>query len=243
MGTTPNAAFLQHIHFDLGGGNIYFGALVPVASPFASATLVTTGPPPVLVPNVALLTLSDATNAVVSAGLSVGNLTSAPAGTVPAGSVISQNPVAGASVAAGTPVDLVVSTGPAPIIVPAVLGLAQSAAESNLVSVGLSVGTISQTNSATVEAGFVLGQNPSAGESVPPATPIALLVSTGPSVPDVVSLSQAAATNAILIAGLSVGSISNAPDEIIPAGSVISQNPIAGTSAAIGSPVDLVVFL
>jgi serine/threonine-protein kinase len=109
------------------------------------------------------------------------------------------------------------------------------------VSVGLSVGTISQTNSATVDAGFVLGQNPSAGESVPPATPIALLISTGPSVPDVVSLSQAAATNAILIAGLSVGSISNAPDGIIPAGSVISQNPTAGTSAAIGSPVDLVV--
>ncbi len=62
-------------------------------------------------------------------------------------------------------------------------------------------------------------------------------------VPNVVDQTQAAATNAIVGAGLSVGIISNALDGIVPAGSVISQNPAAATSAPIGSPVDLVVSL
>jgi hypothetical protein len=60
-------------------------------------------------------------------------------------------------------------------------------------------------------------------------------------VPDVVNLTQAAATNAIIYAGLSVGVISNVPHGIVPAGSVISQNPAATTSVPIGSPVNLVV--
>ena len=60
-------------------------------------------------------------------------------------------------------------------------------------------------------------------------------------VPDLVGLTQAAATNAILSANLSVGSISNAPHGIVPTGSVISQNPAAITSVAIGSPVNLIV--
>jgi hypothetical protein len=60
-------------------------------------------------------------------------------------------------------------------------------------------------------------------------------------VPAVVGLTQLAATNAILSANLSVGSISNAPDGTVPAGSVISQNPAAAMSAAIGSPVNLLV--
>ena len=60
-------------------------------------------------------------------------------------------------------------------------------------------------------------------------------------VPNVVNQTQTVATNAIISAGLSVGIISNAPDGIVPAGSVISQNPAAATSVPIGSPVDLIV--
>jgi hypothetical protein len=60
-------------------------------------------------------------------------------------------------------------------------------------------------------------------------------------VPNVVGQTQIAATNAIINTGLTVGVISNAPDGIVPDGSVISQNPAADTSVPIGSPVDLVV--
>ncbi len=131
-GTPPDADFLQHIHFDLGGGNIYFGALGAGGELYASATLVV---PPVTVPNVALLAQSNATTAILGAGLNIGSITSVPSGSVPAGSVISQNPVAGASVAAGTPVDLVVSSG---LTVPLVSGATYQAG-----SFQLSVPTLS----------------------------------------------------------------------------------------------------
>lgn len=60
-------------------------------------------------------------------------------------------------------------------------------------------------------------------------------------VPNVVGMTQAAATSAIANAGFSVGTVTEAPSETVPAGQVISQNPAAGTSAAPGSAVSFVV--
>jgi len=66
----------------------------------------------VTVPNVVGQTQAAAESAIVAAGLTVGAVTSAPDAVVPAGSVISQTPTAGAAASSGTAVDLVVSTGP-----------------------------------------------------------------------------------------------------------------------------------
>ena len=60
-------------------------------------------------------------------------------------------------------------------------------------------------------------------------------------VPDVVGLTNAAATSAIAGAGLVVGIVTQAPSATVPAGSVISETPAAGTAVAAGSRVDLVV--
>jgi|SRR5215471_9594620 len=60
-------------------------------------------------------------------------------------------------------------------------------------------------------------------------------------VPDVVGMTQAAATAAMTGASLVVGTVTTASHATIPAGSVISQAPTAGTQAAAGSAVDLVV--
>jgi hypothetical protein len=49
--------------------------------------------------------------AIVNAGLTVGQVTDAASGTVPAGDVISTSPSGGVSVAPGTPVNIVVSIG------------------------------------------------------------------------------------------------------------------------------------
>jgi hypothetical protein len=72
-----------------------------------------------------------------------------------------------------------------------------------------------------------------------------LLVSLGPiemvDVPDVVGLSQADAEAAIVAAGLNVGAVTTANSETVPAGDVISQDPVAGTAVPSGSAVDLVV--
>jgi beta-lactam-binding protein with PASTA domain len=67
----------------------------------------------VVIPDVRGYSESEAVVALSSAGLKVGERTTAPDRDIPAGSVISTVPEPRTQVAAGTPVALVVSTGPA----------------------------------------------------------------------------------------------------------------------------------
>jgi len=132
------------------------------------------------VPNVVGLTQPAAVGAITSAGLSVGLVTLAPSATVPAGSVISQSPIAGTQVTTGTAVAFSVSSGPPLISVPDVVGMTQTAAAAAITGAGLSVGTMSLTSSATVPAGSVISQAPDGGTQVTAGTDVELEVSTGP---------------------------------------------------------------
>jgi hypothetical protein len=67
----------------------------------------------VTVTDVAGLTQADAEAAITAANLTIGTVATQSSDTVLAGDVISQSPAAGASVASGSAVDLVVSSGPA----------------------------------------------------------------------------------------------------------------------------------
>jgi concanavalin A-like lectin/glucanase superfamily protein/Big-like domain-containing protein/PASTA domain-containing protein len=60
-------------------------------------------------------------------------------------------------------------------------------------------------------------------------------------VPNVVTMTQSAASTAITNVGLVVGGITNAFSTTIAAGSVISQTPTGGSSAAVGSAVALTI--
>jgi len=62
-------------------------------------------------------------------------------------------------------------------------------------------------------------------------------------VPDVVGLSQASAESAITSVGLVVGAITNAYNNTVLAGNVISQNPVSGSSVVTGSTVDIIISL
>ncbi|HXI31461.1 MAG TPA: PASTA domain-containing protein, partial [Vicinamibacterales bacterium] len=97
-------------------------------------------------------------------------------------SVISQTPAAGAQVASGSAVALVVSSGPAPVTVPNVVGLTQAAASTAITGAGLTVGTITTASSATVPAGSVISQTPVAGGQIAPGGAVSLVVSSGPAV-------------------------------------------------------------
>src|SRR5206468_10363171 len=98
------------------------------------------------------LTQAAATTQITGAGLSVGTVTSANSTTVPAGSVISQNPTGGTMVAPGSAVNLVISLGATQTSVPSVVGLLQAAAQAAIVNAGLVVGSISSQNN-TAPAG------------------------------------------------------------------------------------------
>ena len=211
---------------------------------FASVEVIAGSAPGLTVPNVVNLTQAAATTALTTAGLVVGTVTTAPSGTVAAGAVISESPVAGTPVAAGSAVNLVVSTGPAQVNVPNVVNLTQAAATAGLTNAGLVVGTVTTAPSGTVAAGSVISESPVAGTPVAAGSAVNLVVSTGPAqvnVPNVVNLTQAAATTALTNAGLVVGTVTTAPSGTVAAGSVISESPVAGTPVAAGSAVNLVV--
>jgi len=99
--------------------------------------------------------------------------------TIPKGIVISTLPPSGTSVSQGTPVTLVVSSGPAPVLVPSVAGLTQLAASNLLGNAGLTVSGVTQTASTQYPAGQVVATNPPVGTSVPPGSSVQLVVSTG----------------------------------------------------------------
>jgi len=208
--------------------------------------VVSTGPCPVTVPNVVGQAQSAAETAIQGAGLVVGTVTTQCDNVVPAGQVISQNPVAGSSVQPGSAVDLVVSSGPCPVTVPDVVGQNQVAALTTLTAAGLTADPITLECSNTVPAGNVISQTPAGGVTVLYGTSIALVISTGNcpesvAVPGVVGQTQSAAESAIRAVGLTVGTVSTQCSDTVPAGQVISQNPASGVIMSFGSAVSLVV--
>ena len=81
--------------------------------------------------------------------------------------------------AAGSAVNLVVSSGVATVSVPNVIGLTQAAASNAITAAGLTVGTITLQNSASVPAGNVISENPAAGSNVAAGSAVNLVVSRG----------------------------------------------------------------
>src|SRR5260221_543937 len=208
------------------------------------ATLFLSGCAKVTVPNVVGLTQAAATTAITEAKLKLGKVTQQNSNTVVTGNVISQDPASGGSTAEGSPVNLVVSSGPPMVAVPNVVGLTQAAATTAITEAKLTLGNVTQQNSNTVATGNVISQDPASGRSAAEGSPVALIISSGPpmvAVPNVVGLTQAAATTAITEAKLTLGDVTELNSNTVAIGNVISQGPTGGSSAAEGSPVTLVI--
>ncbi len=200
------------------------------------------GPSTVTVPDVVEMALADANTAIVTASLTVGNITTAYSDTIAAGLVISQNPIGGTVVDVGSAVNMVVSLGQP--VVPDVIGQTQVAAMAAITSVDSLTVSATMQYSNTVAAGLVISQNPVGGTAVNIGSNVAIVVSLGqPVVPDVVGQTQAAATAAITsVDSLTVSATTQYSNTIV-AGLVISQSPVGGTVVPVGSNVEIVVSL
>ena len=111
--------------------------------------------------------------------------------TVPLDTIISTDPVAGTKVPDNTTVTVVVSSGKNTIKVPSsLIGLTESEATAALMAAKLTLGTITQANSATVPAGKVIETDPAANADVAEGSVVNLVISNGQvNVPDVRNLS------------------------------------------------------
>ncbi|MHC4498103.1 MAG: PASTA domain-containing protein, partial [Planctomycetota bacterium] len=192
-----------------------------------------------VVPVVVGLQETDANLALAATSLVVGTVTYDYNDTIPPWEVISQDPAPGTTVSVGSAVDLVVSLGQ-PIIVPDIVGRTETEANSDLTSVGLTVGTVAYEYNDTVPVGQVITQSPIAGAAVPISSGVDMVVS-GVIVPDVVDMTEANASLDIVAAGLVVGTVTYQYSDTVSAGTVIDQSPVAAAVAGIGSAVDLIV--
>ena len=130
-------------------------------------------------PNVVGQSQTAATTAITGASLMLGTVTMQSSATVAAGLVISQSPAGGSSVAKGSGVNLVVSSGPALVAAPSVVGDTQAAATTALTGAGLTAGTITMASSTTVAPGKVISEAPAGGSNVVSGSAVNLVVSSG----------------------------------------------------------------
>ncbi|WP_177169068.1 PASTA domain-containing protein, partial [Allochromatium warmingii] len=145
----------------------------------AVAVWVSKGLAPVKVPDLSGQTVSGAQSRLANEGLILGTVTEEYSATVPAGQVIRQDPTANNELQVGSAVAVWVSKGLAPVKVPDLSGQTLSGAESLLTNVGLTLGTVTEEYSATVPAGQVIRQSPTANNELQVGSAVAVWVSKG----------------------------------------------------------------
>lgn len=139
------------------------------------ALIVSDGPPDVPVPDVASFPRALAERVLRAAGFTVGKADTLPAATE-AGIVVQSRPSPGVGRAAGTPIDLVISSGPAELTVPSLVGLSLAQAREQIEALGLVVGATGGRVVAGRPEGLVLEQRPPAGTRSPRGGRVDLVV-------------------------------------------------------------------
>ena len=162
-----------------------------------------------------------------------------------AGYVYKQSPVAGRTVREGQSVTLTVSLGIQSVTVPDVTNYLQADAEQQLKNLGVSV-LVTQAVEPTVASGSVIRTDPAAGSQVAAGSTVVVYVSrpqvsTTAKVPSLVGLSNVNDARTLLVQNkLGLGSTTEQYSDK-PAGTIIAQNPAAGSTVKVNSRVSVTV--
>lgn len=199
--------------------------------------LVSEGPLLREVPVVVGLTLAGAEEALATEGLLIGSVERSFDEGVDAGLVISFSSDPDAQVETGDRIDLVISAGPEPRIVPNLTGRTQAEAEAALSELGL-VALVAEDFSDTIAAGQVISSDPIPEVTIDRGGEVTITVSLGLPfivVPNVAGMSASDAADALVAAGFVVSDTDGPPNQ-----SVIATDPPAGESLRKGS--DIIIF-
>jgi serine/threonine-protein kinase len=205
--------------------------------------VVSSGPGSAALPAVEGLTVAEALHNLRAAGFKP-TTKSQPSATIALGHVIGTDPPTGTETQLGSAVLVLVSSGPALLRVPDVVGESQTAAEGSLVNAGLAVGPITTVSSTSQSPGSVLSQSPSAGASAPAGSPVSLTVAQAPTeiaVPNVVGNNETQAAAALGGAGFVPKTATATTTDSSKVGVVLKQSPGAGQRASKGATVTLTI--
>ncbi|MGH8934667.1 MAG: Stk1 family PASTA domain-containing Ser/Thr kinase [Acidimicrobiia bacterium] len=202
---------------------------------------VSAGPEAFPVPNLVGLARQEAESLIVQQGFEVGTITEQPHEEVPAGVVTEQAPGEGETATPGSPINLVVSTGPEVIALPDLAGRSERDAIFQLASLELQANSVEEFSDEVAED-FVIRTEPPAGTEVRKGEVITLVISSGPApvaVPDLRGMTEEEARQAAQQAGLGLVVEDERQTTLDPAqdGRVVEQSPDPGAQVAKGSSV------
>jgi beta-lactam-binding protein with PASTA domain len=196
-----------------------------------------------VVPRVLGLTLAEAQAEIQRAQLQVTEGGAEPHPTAAQGVVIWQDPPPGVVAPEGMKVTLVSSAGPPKIPVPDVANLDATLAQSLIAAAGLTVSRMESVQAAA-PTGLAILTRPPAGTALPPAAALTVVVSRGAPtipIPDLLGMASADARTRLEVEGLQLGTVTRRRTADASPGTVVGQRPAAGTLAAPGTVVDIVV--
>jgi beta-lactam-binding protein with PASTA domain/predicted Ser/Thr protein kinase len=194
------------------------------------------------VPGIGGLTIAQAEVKLRDAGLDVRAGQGVFSSTVKSGFVIDSNPPPGSKIRKGAVVTLIPSLGPELIGVPDVQGKKLADAKKAITDAGLKP-NVEQEFSDTVKKGLVIRQSPDPGVKIEKGKAVTITVSSGPApvaIPDVSGKTKDEA-KAILEARDFKVTFTEAFSTTVKKGDAVGTDPPAGTKAAKGSEVTLIV--
>ncbi|KJS81464.1 MAG: hypothetical protein JM58_16880 [Peptococcaceae bacterium BICA1-8] len=200
----------------------------------------------ILVPDIIELSAPEAQRILAAENLKMAIEREIPHPDIKKDHIISQDPLPETRTKSGRTIQVLVSSGPALVPVPNVVGSSQIIADVNITNAGLTVGKVEQQYSSQYANGIVMGQYPEAGGLVPEKSSIDLVVSKGPeprniSMPPLIGLDLNNVEARLQETGLELGEITRQKSELYPYDFVIEQNPMAGKEVIQGSKVNLVL--
>lgn len=165
---------------------------------------------------------------------------------VPAGKILRQNPDARTLVKRGSGVTVVLSRGPQRVEVPEVASRPLPAAQAALSGSGLTVGRILGAYSTTLSTGSVVTTDPSPGATIPPSTPVNVLLALSVSderylMPDLVYRDYEGIRPYFERHGFRFGSVKYERYEGVAAGVILRQFPQPGHPLTKQDDISLVV--
>jgi serine/threonine-protein kinase len=195
------------------------------------------------VPRVLGLTLAEAQAEIQKAKLQTTDGGAEPHPTATQGVVIWQDPPPGVIAPEGTKVTLVSSAGPPKIPVPDVAGLDAGLAQSLVAAAGLTVSQVESVQAAS-PTGLAMMTRPPAGTALAPGAGLTVVVSRGAPtipIPDLLGMGSGDARTRLEMEGLQLGTVTRRRTSEASPGTVVGQRPAAGTLAAPGTVIDIVV--
>jgi beta-lactam-binding protein with PASTA domain len=193
------------------------------------------------VPRVLGLEQERAQTTLTDAGFTLGAVQRAPHASIPAGSVIWQDPPAEVNAIEATAVSLTISSGPQRVPVPDVAGYDAADARTLIEAAGLRVGSTESTQAPTPR-NVAVNTRPPAGATLPPGADVVLVVSVGAAtvrVPSLTGLTVDEARLALETAGLALGTVFSQTTTAVAPGEIFHQEPGAGTLSAPGTVVNV----